>query len=95
MNSQSECLRCSRDKQVPKLYSAENNMHPGPTPTELQISVLKLYLAIIIKTISTAGIDSGGRDAHFSSDASDVHLCTTDSEKPDFARHNCAKRSTP
>ena len=60
VNSQSECLRCSRDKQVPKLYSA---MHPGPTPTELQVSVLKLYLA--------------RRDAHFSSDASDVHLSTS------------------
>ena len=56
VNSQSECLRCSRDKQVPKMYSAENNMHPGPTPTELQVSVLKLYLAIITKQFPPQGL---------------------------------------
>ena len=32
-----ECLCCSRDKTIPKLYSA-NNMNPGPIPPQLQVS---------------------------------------------------------
>ena len=38
INSQSgECLSCSRDKHVPKLYSSENNMNPGIVPPALQV----------------------------------------------------------
>ena len=33
-----ECLRCCRDKHVPKLYSSTNNMDPGPVPAQLQVS---------------------------------------------------------
>ena len=36
----SECLRCYRDKKVPKLFSADNNMSPGSVPAELQVSYL-------------------------------------------------------
>ena len=32
-----ECLRCSQDKHIPKLYSSANNMDPGPIPSELQV----------------------------------------------------------
>ena len=32
-----ECLRCSRDKHIPKLYSSAN-MNPGPIPPQLQVS---------------------------------------------------------
>ena len=32
-----ECLHCSRDKPIPKLYSSANNMDPGPIPSELQV----------------------------------------------------------
>ena len=32
----SVCSRCSHDKQEPKLYSAANNMDPGPVPPVLQ-----------------------------------------------------------
>lgn len=38
LNSRGECLRCTRDKHVPKLFSEANNMDPGSTPTELQVS---------------------------------------------------------
>ncbi len=31
-----ECVRCSRDKRQPKLYSRENSMDPGPVPVKLQ-----------------------------------------------------------
>ena len=41
LTSQSECLRCSRDKLSPKLYSTANNMTPGPVPPELQVQVIK------------------------------------------------------
>ncbi len=34
-----ECLRCSRDKRTPKLYSSANNMDPGSVPPELQVCV--------------------------------------------------------
>ena len=33
----SECLRYTRDRREPKLYSSSNNMHPGAVPTELQV----------------------------------------------------------
>ena len=40
LKSQStECVRCSRDKHTPKLYSSANNMDPGPVPSELQVSI--------------------------------------------------------
>ena len=32
----SECICCSRDKKVPKLYSRDNSMDPGPVPPEVQ-----------------------------------------------------------
>ena len=35
----SECQRCARDKHVPKLFSADNNMHPGEVPPELQVMI--------------------------------------------------------
>ena len=34
---QTECLRCSRDKLTPKLFSADNGMHPGKVPVEMQV----------------------------------------------------------
>ena len=34
-----ECIRCHRDTHSPKAYSRENNMHPGPVPMELVVSV--------------------------------------------------------
>ena len=37
VNSRSECVRCSRDKHTPKLYSMANNMNPGQVPSELQV----------------------------------------------------------
>jgi len=35
---QSECQRCHRDKNTPKLYSSANNMSPGSIPPDLQVS---------------------------------------------------------
>ena len=32
-----ECVRCNRDKHCPKVYSCDNNMHPGPVPQELLV----------------------------------------------------------
>ena len=39
VNGQSECLRCARDKNVPKLYSLDNNVHSGHIPPQLQVSI--------------------------------------------------------
>ena len=33
------CIRCHRDTHSPKAYSGENNMHPGPVPTEFEVGV--------------------------------------------------------
>jgi len=37
------CKRCSNDKHTPKLYSADNNMDPGPVPPELTVSVAVMH----------------------------------------------------
>ena len=37
VNKKSECQRCTRDKLTPKLYSADNDMHPGEVPAVLQV----------------------------------------------------------
>ncbi len=42
-----ECRRCFRDKKIPKLFSAENNMSPGPVPAELQVSNFIIYNTVI------------------------------------------------
>ena len=46
-----ECLRCSQDKRIPKLYSSANNMDPGPIPSELQvgnnITVMSSYVFLL------------------------------------------------
>ena len=34
-----ECLRCSRDKHSPKVYSVFNNMDLGPIPPQLQVGL--------------------------------------------------------
>ena len=33
-----ECLRCHTDQKSPKVYSAGNNMNPGPVLSQLQVS---------------------------------------------------------
>ena len=41
------CRRCDLDTQIPKMFSAENNMNPGPVPPELSvhyINVVKIFL---------------------------------------------------
>ena len=35
--NRTECARCGRDKHILKLYSAANNMSPGPVPPQLQV----------------------------------------------------------
>ena len=32
------CTCCHADKHIPKLFSAENNMDPGPVPSQLKVS---------------------------------------------------------
>ena len=38
INNDGICTRCHEDKHSPKLYSAHNNMDPGPVPPELKVS---------------------------------------------------------
>ena len=32
-----ECARCHKDQHVPKVFSAANQMDPGPIPSQLQV----------------------------------------------------------
>ena len=46
LRSQStECLRCSRDKHTPKLYSIANNMDPGLVPPQLQVRQTSCFMS--------------------------------------------------
>ncbi len=39
-----ECVHCSRDKHIPKLYSSANHMDPGCVPPPLQVSITACVL---------------------------------------------------
>ena len=71
-SSSTECIRCSRDKHVPQLYSAANNMDPGPVPSQLQV---RKYIYIFLYYFcQCTGINSGGRNVDFSSSTHHVTL---------------------
>ena len=36
--SSTKCVHCSKDFRIPKLYSSANNMDPGTSPSQLQVS---------------------------------------------------------
>ena len=44
IDSTGSCNRCSTDKHIPKVYSPLNNMHPGPVPSELSVSIAVDYI---------------------------------------------------
>ena len=48
VDTTSICKRCCNDKHVPKLYSADNNMDPGPVPPELTVSVDVMNTKILL-----------------------------------------------
>ena len=39
LDSSNDCNRCAKDSSFPSLYSSDNNMDPGPVPTQLQVHV--------------------------------------------------------
>ena len=71
VSSRSECVRCSRDKHTPKLYSMANNMNPGPVPCELQVREQKFMTDSITMNIGSV---TGRGVAYLSSDTFHVHL---------------------
>lgn len=40
INEAGVCSHCRADDRIPKLYSAGNNMDPGPLPPELCVSTM-------------------------------------------------------
>ena len=46
---------CHRDTQTPKMFSAENNMNPGPVPPELLLCYInvKIFLLDLYNSTST------------------------------------------
>ena len=75
LNSRSECVRCSRDKHAPKLYSMANNMNPGPVPSELQVREQKFMTdSTYYKFEMNIGSVTGRGVAYLSSDTFHDHL---------------------
>ena len=50
-SNSTECLRCSRDKHIPKVYSSANNMNPGPIPPQLQVSSTYMILVSVFPKV--------------------------------------------
>ena len=50
-SNSTECLRCSRDKHIPKVYSSANNMDPGPIPPQLQVSSTYMILVSVFPRV--------------------------------------------
>ena len=82
-STESECLRCTRDKHSPKLYSSANNMKPGVVPPQLMVhfytsAILLLYYGLSLYLRSSAlchlGSNTSRRAACLSCDANHVHL---------------------
>ena len=45
-NEAGVCYRCQHDTEVPKLYSAANNMNPGSVPPELCVCYFVMYFVL-------------------------------------------------
>lgn len=72
MASENMCQRCLRDKNMVKMFSHENNMDPGPVPTELQdLSITEQQLicriapAIHVHMLKHGGIAASGHCVTF------------------------------
>ena len=85
-STQSECLRCTRDKHSPKLYFSVNNMNPGVVPPQLMVrfytsAILLLYYVLSLYLRSSALCHSGSntsrRDTCLGCDDIYVHLPAT------------------
>ena len=69
-----ECLRCSRDKHIPKIYSRDNNMNPGCQPYNLMVRYSYMCNSfVILLLLSYVGFDTSRGDAYLSCDAH--HVC--------------------
>ena len=52
-SSTEECMRCSRDTYIPKVYSSTNNMNPGLLPLQLQVNtcILSVHVSLFFYQI--------------------------------------------
>ena len=82
-STQSECLRCTRDKHSPKLYSSANKMNPGVVPPQLMVCFYisatlcctMVFLCILRSSaLCHLGSNTSRRDACLACDANYVHL---------------------
>ena len=96
-----ECSRCSRDTQIPKLYTSVNNMDPGPVLPQLQVT--DIFMCITYTHLNTdlshlmtcasfgihfIGSHPSGGDAGVCGDAYYIHLpITTCSVRVHRPRH--------
>jgi len=51
------CCCCNLDTQLPKLFSSQNNMDPGPVPFELSVSCINV-IYLLIGVVLMAAITS-------------------------------------
>ena len=82
-STQSECLRCTRDKHSPKLYSSANKMNPGVVTPQLMVCFYisatlccaMVFLCILrSSTLCHLGSNTSRRDACLACDVNYVHL---------------------
>ena len=82
-STQSECLRCTRDKHSPKLCSSANKMNPGVVPPQLMVCFYisatlcctMVFLCILRSSaLCHLGSNTSRRDACLACDANYVHL---------------------
>ena len=92
VNGRSECLRCARDKKVPKVYSLENNVHPGPIPTQLQVSITYIRYASK-KTLHTVVSRRRRKTLHYTVLSPLLNRCKTAVERPEFAQRRLALKT--
>ena len=73
-----ECLRCCRDKHIPKLYSSSNNMDPGPIPSKLQVdSNITVMSSYVTDVFLLTRINTSGRNVDFWCATNHVTVPTT------------------
>ena len=54
-NDDKECVHCHYDKHIPKLFSFDNNMDPGPIPPAIMLIFNEIFpLSSYLKSMSTS-----------------------------------------
>ena len=70
----SECQQCARDEHVPKLFSVDNNMHPGTLPRSYYRYNVHYDIIMFNNHSSYIGAVTGRGNVYFSCGAFHNHV---------------------